>query len=490
MVRRLLILVLLAACTATRPVPLPEDDADRAAAYEAQKRAGTIDVQRAYDVARKQMQTMQTSSPRPFDAWQFLGPGNIGGRTRALVIDPVEPRILYAGGVSGGVWKSETSGATWTPIADDLANIAITTLVMHPTDRATLYAGTGEGFFREEVRGTGLPLRGNGIFVTHDSGATWTQLASTTGEDFYWVNDLVISTHDASVLYAATRTGVWRSGDAGATWSHSLATTVKGGCLELAYRGDQANDILFASCGTLAQSSVHRLRDGVWSQVLSKENMGLTSLAIAPSHPDVMYAMSASNEPGNYNQGLLAVYRSTDGGDTWETRVDRQSPQYFATLMLSNPIAASNHVCDPLQPADQWIGMGWYCKTLAVDPPADENRVWAAGVDAFRSDDGGLTWGVASYWWVNPEAAAFMHADQHAMVFDPRYDGTTNRTMYFTNDGGVFRTDDALATVATNEQAVCFAQSALAFTPINHNYAVTQFYHGAVFPDGLIVIYR
>ena len=493
MVRRFLILVLLAACTATRPLPPRDDDPDRAAEYEAKKRSGTDDINRAYALARAQMRIMQRHStarvldagdtPRPFDEWQFLGPGNIGGRTRALVIDPVEPRILYAAGVSGGIWKSETSGARWTPIADDLANIAVTALVMHPTDRATLYAGTGEGFFREEVRGTALPLRGNGIFVTHDAGATWTQLASTNSEDFHWVNDLVVSTLDPSRIYAATRSGVWRSIDAGASWTRVLPTTVKGGCLDLAFRGDTANDYLFASCGTLEQATVYRTRDGsTWDAVLSEPNMGRTSLAIAPSNPNVIYAMAASNEAGHYNQGLLAVYRSSNGGDDWEARVTNHSEQYLATLMLSNPLTASSHICDP-NSSDQFIGMGWYCNTIAVDP-TNEDRVWAAGVDAFRSDDGGRTWGLASYWWVAPEVPAYLHADQHAIVFDPRYDGTSNRTMYFANDGGVFRTDDGVAEVSTGVQAACAAKSGFTFTPLNHSYGVTQFYHGAVFPDG------
>jgi hypothetical protein len=79
--------------------------------------------------------------------WQSIGPGNVGGRTRALVIDPVSPDTMYAAGVAGGIWKTTNGGSSWVPLNDFLANIAVTTLAMDPSDPNTIYAGTGEGFF-------------------------------------------------------------------------------------------------------------------------------------------------------------------------------------------------------------------------------------------------------------------------------------------------------------------------------------------------------
>ena len=477
-VRKVLLLLLVTAVGGCRSavvgsIPARFDSPDAAAAFRAQKRQGSDDPVRSLAEAREQMREMELYATaedpgRPFGRWKFLGPGNIGGRTRVLVIDPVEPRVMYTGGVSGGIWKSLNAGGDWFPIGDDLANIAINSLVMHPTDRNTLYAGTGEGYFRQAVRNTGLSLRGDGIFVTHDAGETWTRLPSTANEDFHYVNDLIVT---ANELYAATRTGVWRSQDAGATWSRDLATNVMGGCLDLARGHD-----LFASCGTFEQATIYRARNGVWQPVLTETNMGRTSLAVAPSNPGVVYALSASNE----DQGLHAIFRSSDSGDTWEARLRRTDPG-FAALMLENLSTA--YGC--------WgagrghVMMGWYCNTISVDP-ADENRVWAAGVDAFRSDDGGDTWGLASYWWtLEEDTKATLHADQHAIVFHPRYDGATNRTVYFTNDGGVYRSDDARADVALGEGAPCdFRASSMVYVPLNHGYGVSQFYHGAVSPDG------
>lgn len=471
------------------------------------KRQGSADPQASYEHARVAMRRMpqystasdsliefdrirvNAEAEKPFGKWQFLGPGNIGGRTRTLAIDAKNPRLMFAGGVSGGVWRSVNAGETWTPVGDALANIAVNAMAIHPNDSNTLYVGTGEGFFREEQRGTALPLRGAGIFVTHDGGHSWQRLPSTATADFHWINDLVISAHDPKRIYAATRTGVWRSSDSGATWTRALATDVKGGCLELAWRGDTNGDYLFASCGTFERATVYRnanaQNDGDWEAVLSEPNMGRTSLAIAPSNPSVIYAMAASNESGAWHQGLLAVYRSEANGDqgSWTPRVTNTSPHYLATLLLTNPYGANADKCQQ-NAQKSYTTMGWYCNVLAVDPK-DPNRVWAAGVDLFRSDDGGATWGVASYWWAPETRSSFNHADQHAIVFHPDYNGTSNQTVYFGNDGGVYRSDNARAAVATQPNATCDpAFSSVAFKPLNRDFGITQFYHGAVYPDG------
>ncbi len=505
----LLLAFLFVSCTASTP-PERFDQPDLADAYYAAKRAGAEDPHARYAAAREQMRKMPHFSTvadtsvgaaalgRPstaeaavatLDPWTFLGPGNIGGRTRTLVIDPQNPAVMWSGGVSGGLWKTTDAGARWEPIGDVLANIAVNSLAIDPRDRNVLYAGTGEGYFREEVRGTGLPLRGNGIFVTRDGGTSWTQLESTRGQDFLWVNDLAVSRQDSQRLYAATRTGVWRSTNAGATWSRVLETSVKGGCLEFAQRPDTNSDYLFVSCGTLDQGTVYRntaAESGAsWTSVLSEPDMGRTSLAIAPSRPSTIYAMSASNEPGaTVNQGLLAVFRSDDNGDagSWSARVRNTDAERLNTVLLTNPRSALQSRCGAVR--DNFITMGWYCNVIAVDP-ADHERVWAAGVDLFRSDDGGRNWGLASYWWANPTQPSFAHADHHSIVFHPQYNGDSNQTMFSASDGGVFRTDNSRAAVARDESAPCNASSSsVAFTSLNHNFGATQFYHGAPAPDG------
>src|SRR6185312_11487185 len=152
--------------------------------------------------------------------WSELGPSNIGGRTRAMLIHPTIHSTMYAAGVAGGVWKSTNSGASWTQLTDlGLPNLAVTNLVMDPSTPNVIYAGTGEGFFNADG------VRGAGIFKTTDGGTNWTQLASTANSDFFYVNKLTVSPNTGLRLYAATRTGVFRSLDGGATFAKIIDGT-------------------------------------------------------------------------------------------------------------------------------------------------------------------------------------------------------------------------------------------------------------------------
>jgi hypothetical protein len=128
--------------------------------------------------------------------------------------------------------------------------------------------------------------------------------------------------------------------------------------------------------------------------------------------------------------------------------------------------------------------MGWYVNNVVVDP-VDADIVWAAGVDWFRSSDGGDNWGPASYWWVNQQFPSYVHADQHGLVFHPDFDGSGNQVAYLLTDGGVFKTTNARSPVSTSETALCDpAASEVSYQPLNNSLEITQFYHGVVARDG------
>ncbi len=426
------------------------------------------------------------------DAWTPLGPGNIGGRTRVVRFHPTTPTTLFAAGVSGGLWRSVDDGASWRPIGDGMTNLNVNSLAIDPQRPDVMYAGTGEGYFREEIRGTGLPLRGGGVFETSNGGLSWRRLEATATPDFAWVNDLELGVSDSRRIYAATRSGVWRSRDAGVTWTRLLSVNVRGGCLDLALRPDRAEDVLFASCGSYEQATVYRFPRAADTAdaeiVLQEEHQGRTSLAIAPSNPDIIYALSASNDPGpggNYQQGLLAVYRSSSSGNrgSWETRVNNRDSGKLNTLLLTNPYGATANDCNPQQ-QNGFTNMGWYNNVIAVDP-RDADRVWAAGVSWFRSDDGARTWGMADYGASG--TPAYTHVDQHAIAFHPGYDGGSNQTILIGNDGGIYRSRNARAATETGTAAPCNALTVpgVSWESLNRGYGVTQFYHGTAFPDGV-----
>ncbi|MHC4218101.1 MAG: WD40/YVTN/BNR-like repeat-containing protein [Planctomycetota bacterium] len=419
-------------------------------------------------------------------AWTWLGPGNRGGRTRAFAIDPGNPDVMYAGGVAGGIWKTTDGGAAWN-VADDLMiNLAITSIAMDPNDSSVLYAGTGEGVL------TGRPgVRGLGIFKSVDAGVTWTQLEGTInvvpGSAFHYVNEVVISPNDSNRIYAATRTGVWRSLDAGQSWSVVLANprymatppTSNGstvGCTDLAIRADMSPDVVFAAFGIYEADGLFRSNDGgdTWADYAAGPDQGRMTVAFAPSDNDIIYLLMANNGSTDATGKLIDVFRSDDGGETFVPRVNMNSLP--GPWLLSNLILATG--CRPGGTYSQ----GWYDNIIAVDP-VDPDIVWVGGVDIFRSDDGGANWGIPGYWifyQLDPPPPYYVHPDHHNIVFHPQYNGTTNQTMYVTNDGGLFRTTNARAATSQEDCPLPGDEPLpeIVWESLNNNYGVTQFYHG------------
>ena len=165
--------------------------------------------------------------------------------------------------------------------------------------------------------------------------------------------------------------------------------------------------------------------------------------------------------------------------------------QKLGQSLLTNPVIALFTECG--QGHSRFFNQGWYDNVIAVDP-VDPDRVWAGGIDLFRSENGGQTWGTAGYWWfdhgIDP---TYHHADQHVIVFHPQYNGTSNRVMFSASDGGVDRIDDARAPVNTTlrpDLRHAGGRRAAAWIDRNNGYVTTQFYDGAVYPDGQTLLRR
>ncbi|MEZ6242169.1 MAG: GC-type dockerin domain-anchored protein [Phycisphaerales bacterium] len=449
----------------------------------------------------RDLRAQRGALPGGLDHWEPLGPGNIGGRTRAILINPVNPDIMYAGGVAGGVFKSTNGGASWNPTSDDLINIAIASMVMDPTNPDVIYAGTGEGFFNSDG------VRGLGIFKTTDAGATWNQLPGTVEPAvpfgaFFRCNKLAISPNDHNRLYAATRTAVWTSPDGGATWEALLdnptvtdlppdvpeADGSSAGFTDIAVRQDTPMgqpDVIFACSGSFTPSGLYRSEDAgaSWDKLgtnadLIRGDQGRMTISIAPSNNDVVYICMANNGGSGATGQFVNVFRSTNGGDTWEPRVD--FGQEISPFLLSNLIFGAGCF------GNGQYAQGWYDNYIRVDP-TNPDVVWVGGVDIFRSDDGAQTFGIASYWWLDSTFDAYVHADQHELVFHPDYDGVTNTTIFSGSDGGIYRSDNALAATTLedcpfddNFDLVFDDFPQIIWHTLNNGYGVTQFYHGAV----------
>jgi photosystem II stability/assembly factor-like uncharacterized protein len=423
----------------------------------------------ADDSDRAQVLASIGAAARP---WTWLGPSNWGGRTRAFAIDPTDPDVMLAAGITGGVWRSEDAGKLWSPLTDTFSNISVGVLELDPSNPDLVYAGTGEAYYAALEW-----YRGDGIMRSADGGLSWAFLPSTVGNStFEYVGDVEVSPNDSNRLYAATPAGVWVSHDGGASWGTepALMSTSTVGCLELALRADRNPDTLLASCGNEQDpDGVYWSDDGgtswerVFPQAAGLDQVGFVALAIAPSSPDIVYASVSGVD--DRAQGL---YRSGGGGapGTWEPRASPTAgaPNWFGRC--SDPDSRSQ---------------GGYDNIIAVDP-TNPDRLWLGGIDLFRSEDGGRSLRLASDWKGEPvNGTDYVHADQHAIVFDPAYDGVSNRTVYFGNDGGLFRTLDDRADMSGSS---CQDIRGLTYDALNDGYGVSQFVGGSVSDAGDIVV--
>jgi hypothetical protein len=186
---------------------------------------------------------------------------------------------------------------------------------------------------------------------------------------------------------------------------------------------------------------------------------------------------------------VLGVFRSTANGGvgSWTTQMTNNGsttdPMPINNVLLTNPLFAYTACVGSSRAI---LAQGWYDQVITVDP-IDSNRVWVGGIDLFRSDDGGANFGAANYWWAPQGNPLYAHADQHVIVFHPQYNGTSNKTMFVANDGGIFRTNDARAGLATTVNQICgtgIAANQTTWTELNTNYVTTQFYHGIAYPNG------
>ena len=392
--------------------------------------------------------------------WDHLGPDLIGGRTRALLIHPNNPTIMYAGSACGGIWRTVNGGDSWEPLSDLMANMAVCCLVMDPTNPQVIYAGTGEGYGNEDA------VRGGGIYKTEDGGETWQPLPipDKLKTPFQYVNRLAISSNGKVLLAAVGAVGLTPELQAGIYRSvdrrrHDWQLAQKGyfGCVSVDPKDDTK-----AVAGGLNRSPDYQ------GQAFYTTDAG-ESWQIAIDHW-LKYDARTSGSAGaraelTYaaaNTATLYASVDIDGGQLW--RSDNGGRTYKRIKAkhrkaLKNPLPLLNN-------------QGWYDNVVWAGHPADSNLVIVGGVDLWKSTNGGATFEEISDWQSTQSA----HADHHVIVAHPEF-GKKNHTLFFGNDGGIFRVDD----VTTLDRHK-------GWTPLSNRYVVTQF-HGAAghAKTGLIV---
>lgn len=315
----------------------------------------------------------QPTAGNPFAQLHYrqIGPG--GNRVAAVVGEPGNSMVIYAGASDGGIWKTSDGGVTWRPIFDHEDVSAIGALAIAPSDHNTVWAGTGETWIIRPDQSMG-----NGIYKSTDGGATWQHMGlELTGH----IGRIIVDPYNSQVVYACAlgqayrpqqERGIFRSSDGGKTWKQILFVDENTGCSELSLDAHD-HQTLFAGMWQVAihtwdlhsggtGGGVYVSHDGgdTWKKLSghglppANQSLGKVAVQVSPSDSNRAYALIQEDTP--------RFYRSDDRGNTW--RVVNQM-----------------HVLSERSP---------YYTRFAVEPD-NENFILFVAVSISYSRDGGST---------------------------------------------------------------------------------------------------
>lgn len=349
-------------------------------------------------------------SANPFEQLELrgIGPAVMGGRVSDFAFNPARRQEFYAAHAVGGLWKTTNNGITWTPVFDHEGAYSIGVVSIDPSNPNTVWVGTGENNSQRSV------AYGDGVYRSLDGGQSWHNMGLAQSEH---ISQIYIDPDDSLHLLVAAQGPLWSPGgdrglyrttDGGQTWQRILETDEYTGVNEFVVHPDNPDHIIASAVqrgrhvwgivGGGPGSALYKTTDGgrTWREIeagIPSGEKGRIGLAMAPSAPNIVYAMIFAEEDKS------GFYRSTDFGESWTKRSDRMSND------------------------------AQYYNEITVDP-RDPDRVYSVDTFSWITEDGGLSW--------QRLGVRRRHSDDHAFWIDPEM----TEHIYIGGDGGIYESWD------------------------------------------------
>lgn len=377
--------------------------------------------------------------------WQNIGPTKAdvmkngvilpktdAGRVTGISINPANHAEILATFSGGGLWKTVNAGGTWTPLTESLGTLSIGSMAVDPNNRDTIYLGLGDAF-----DGTGL-----GVVKSNDGGLTWSApvfLGTSTV-----VKAISVAPSDRNIILVATNKGLFRSTNRGGSFTQVNLATGYGSDVyvwSIVWTGGTSFAVSVAPAADDGQVFVSSNNGAFWTKskfynvtgcepgmmgimcVAATSGIGRSTLAAAPSNPNVVYAMAAT--PTATGTDLADILKSTNGGQSWTRLNAIEKPYNVINLEADNMSTLLN-------------GQSWYNQMVVVDPLNENIAYFGGALLMAKTTDGGESFTPASNWLARFNLP-YVHADFHAAAIE-------GSTMIIGTDGGLFKSTDGGAT--------------------------------------------